>query len=109
MGYNIRDFAADVAAFMDAFNLERAVIAGHSMSSSIARRFALDYPERTLGLVLIGSFLAFRGNPAVAELRDAVARLDSPVNYGFALEFQQSTLAGPVPQERISIWSSRRV
>ena len=97
-GYHPRDFAADIAAFMDAFNIKRAVIAGHSMGSIIARRFALDYPERTQGLVLMGSFLAFEGNPEVAELRDAVSKLTDPVEYGFALEFQQSTLAGPVPQ-----------
>lgn len=101
--YNTRDFAADIAAFMDAFNLERAVIAGHSMGSSIARRFALDYPERTLGLVLMGSFFAFRGNPELADLRDAVSRLTDPVDYGFALEFQQSTLAGPVPQTYLDV------
>ena len=97
-GYRTRDFAADIAAFMDAFELKRAVIAGHSMGSIIARRFALDYPERTLGLVLMGSFLACRGNSEVADFRDAVANLTDPVDYGFALEFQQSTLAGPVPQ-----------
>lgn len=101
--YNTRDFAADIAAFMGAFNLERAVIAGHSMGSSIARRFALDYPERTLGLVLMGSFFAFRGNPELADLRDAVSRLTDPVDYGFALEFQQSTLAGPVPQTYLDV------
>ncbi|HET8675812.1 MAG TPA: alpha/beta hydrolase [Blastocatellia bacterium] len=101
--YNTRDFAADIAAFMDAFNLERAVIAGHSMGSSIARRFALDHPDRTLGLVLMGSFFAFRGNPELADLRDAVSRLTDPVDYGFALEFQQSTLAGPVPQPYLDL------
>jgi pimeloyl-ACP methyl ester carboxylesterase len=102
-GYNIRDFAADVAAFMDAFKLKRAVIAGHSMGSIIARRFALEYPERTLGLVLLGSFFASCGNPEVAELRDAVSRLTDPVDYSFALEFQQSTLAGPVPQAYLDL------
>jgi pimeloyl-ACP methyl ester carboxylesterase len=97
-GYQPRDFAADVAAFMDAFKLKRVVIVGHSMSSHIAQRFALDYPERTLGVVLMGSFFDFRGNPAVAELRDAVSKLEDPIDPGFALEFQLSTLAREVPQ-----------
>jgi non-heme chloroperoxidase len=98
IGYRPGDFAADVVAFMDALKLERAVIAGHSMGSYIAQRFALDYPERTRGVVLMGSFFTLRGNPAVAEFWDAVSNLTDPIDYSFALEFQQSTLAGAVPQ-----------
>jgi pimeloyl-ACP methyl ester carboxylesterase len=83
---------------MDVLQLGRAVIAGHSMGSSLARRFALDYPERMLGLVLMGSFLSFRGNPAAAELWEAVAKLNDPVDPAFALDFQQSTIAKGVPK-----------
>ena len=97
-GYQPSDFAADVLAFMDSLKLEQAVIAGHSMGSRIAQRFALDYPERTLGLVLIGSFFSFQGKSCVIELGDAVSNLTDPVDYDFALEFQQSTLANEVPQ-----------
>src|SRR5574341_1788925 len=91
-GYRTRDFAADVAAFMDALGLERAIIVGHSMGSTNAMRFAIDYPERTLGLVLVGSFATYRGNPAVLEFWEtAVSRLTDSVDPGFAREFQQST------------------
>lgn len=96
-GYAPRDFAADLAALMDALGLGPAVIAGHSMGSHIARRFALDYPERTVGLVLMGSFGSFRDNPPILELWEAVSTLTDPVDSGFALEFQESTLAQPVP------------
>src|SRR5262244_1089975 len=51
-GYYPQGFAADLAAFIDALSLGPAVIVGHSMGSYIAQRFALDYPDRTLGLVL---------------------------------------------------------
>lgn len=88
-GYHPRDFAADVVAFMDALKLERAVIAGHSMGSLIAQRFALDYPDRALGIALIGSFITLRGNPGVAELWDAVSKLTDPIDPDFALEFQR--------------------
>ena len=97
-GYRFDDFAADLAAFMDTLHLGAAVIAGHSMSSSIARRFALDYPERALGLVLMGSFADLRGNPAVRDLWDsAISILTDPVDPDFVREFQESTLAQPVP------------
>ena len=47
-GYCPRDFAADLAAFMDALNLKTAIVAGHCMGGLVAQRFALDYPSRTL-------------------------------------------------------------
>ncbi len=97
-GYRTRDFAAAVAAFMDALGLERAIVVGHSMGSTNALRFAIDYPERTRGLVLAGSFATYRGNPAVVELWETgVSTLTDPISPGFARDFQQSTLAQPVP------------
>ena len=96
-GYHPRDFADDILAFMDALNLKQAVIAGHSMGSHIAQRFALDYPERIQGLALIASFFSFRGKQCVIELRDAVSDVTDPIDRDFALEFQQSTLAKEVP------------
>lgn len=97
-GYRADDFAADVAAFMDTLDLRAAVIVGHSMGSAIARRFAIGYPERTLGLVLVSSFATPRDNPAVRELWDEVSELTDPVDPGFVREFQQSTVIQPVPQ-----------
>ena len=66
-GYGPRDFAGDVAA-VDLFGINFAVIAGHSMGSSIAQWFALDHPERTLGLVLLSAFTSWQDNPSVMEL-----------------------------------------
>jgi non-heme chloroperoxidase len=37
-GYRFHDFAADVPAFMDTLELGAAIIAGHSMGSSVAQR-----------------------------------------------------------------------
>jgi pimeloyl-ACP methyl ester carboxylesterase len=98
-GYYPQDFAADLAAFMDALKLRQAVVVGHSMGSYIAQRFALDYPDRTLGLVLMGSCTTVRGNPVAIGLWDSVvSTLTDPIDPGFVREFQQSTLAQPVPQ-----------
>jgi len=96
--YHPRDFAADVAAFMDALEIGPAVIAGHSMGSYIAQRFAMDFPERALGVVLIGSTPSLQNNAGALEFRDAIATLTDPVDPQFVLEFQQSTIARPVPQ-----------
>ncbi|HKQ74734.1 MAG TPA: alpha/beta hydrolase [Blastocatellia bacterium] len=96
-GYDPRDFAADVAAFIDVLKLQRAVIVGHSMGSVVAQRFALDYADRVLGVALVGSFVGMRDNPSVLEFWNAVTELSDPIDPDFALEFQQSTLAQPIP------------
>lgn len=97
-GYRAGDFAADLAAFMDAMGLRSAVLVGHSMGATNAQRFAIDYPERTLGLLTVGSFAAYRGNPAIQEVFESViATMIDPIDPGFVRDFQQSTLAKPVP------------
>jgi non-heme chloroperoxidase len=96
-GYRPEDYAADVAAFLDAKGVHAALIVGHSGGSYTAQRFALDYPDRTLGVVLIGSFHAFRDNPGVQELQEVVAQLSDPVDRDFVREFQESCVAQPVP------------
>ena len=97
-GYRPQDFASDLNELMDALELEAAVVLGHSMGSYIAQCFALDYPSRTLGVVLVGPFLAPKSNPGIAELWTAVSQFEDPISPDFALEFQQSTLAQPVPK-----------
>lgn len=98
-GYRAEDFARDVAAFLDAVGVKSAVVVGHSMGARNAMRFAIGYPERTRALVLVGAFVPGRPNPGAQELWETVSKLTDPVDPAFAREFQQSTLAQPVPPE----------
>jgi len=82
---------------MEVVGLGSAVIVGHSMGRAIAQRFAIDHPERTLGLVLMGAFAGEAGNPAVVEVDEIVSTLTDPIDAAFVREFQVSTLAQPVP------------
>lgn len=96
-GYRYRDFAGDLAAFMDAKGLGSAVIVGHSMGSLVAQRFAIDHPQRTAGLVLLGAMPTIKGHPEVQAFWDtALATLADPVAPALAREFQVSTLARPI-------------
>ena len=52
--YDLYDLADDCRDRLDRLEIERAVIGGMSMGAFVALRFALAYPERTSGLVLIG-------------------------------------------------------
>lgn len=97
VGYRTRDFAADLAAFVDVLGLGPAIVVGSSMGSTNALRFAIDHPERVLGLVLASSFANYRGNPTVVDFwQSGVSQLTDPVDPGFVREFQESTLAQPV-------------
>ena len=93
----MRDFSHDIAELLDSLGIESAVVAGHSMGSTIARRFAADHPERVRGLVLVGSFATFADRPEIAELAEIVAGLGDLVDRDFVREFQESTLAQPIP------------
>lgn len=64
---SIADYAAFVAAFMDALQLEQAVVAGHSMGGATAMTLALQYPQRAAGLVLVGTGARLRVLPAILE------------------------------------------
>lgn len=98
-GYRTRDFASDVAAFADNADIGAAVVVGHSMGSTHALRFAIDYPERTLGLVLLGSFAGYRKNRVVVDFwEECVSQLTDPIDPDFVREFQESTLAQSVPR-----------
>jgi pimeloyl-ACP methyl ester carboxylesterase len=103
-GYRTPDFAGDVAAFADALGLGRVVVVGHSMGSTHAQCFAIDYPQRVLGLVLAGSFASYRDNPMVVDLWEtSVSRLADPIDPAFVREFQESTLAQPVRPEYLDM------
>ena len=93
-GYCVHDFAADLAAFMDALHLEASVVVGGSSGGFVARRFAIDYPERTLGLVLLGSPAILRDKPAVQKMWDStISKLVDPISPDLVREFVEGTLS----------------
>ena len=95
-GYHMRDLAADVIAFMDAKQIVRATVIGHSMGSFVAQQTALAAPNRVSHLVLVGSATAPRNLGGMGELDQAVRALRDPVPDAFAREFQLSTVHTPV-------------
>lgn len=53
--YSREDLAGDVTGILDARNIERAILVGHSMGGIVSMATALLYPERIAGLVLLGT------------------------------------------------------
>lgn len=96
-GYGTSDFAGDVAAAMDALGISGAHIVGHSMGSLIGAAFALEFPHRLKGLVLIGAFATLKGHPGVKEMWDAaIEPMGDAPDPDFVRGFQESTLYRPV-------------
>ncbi|HSJ05359.1 MAG TPA: alpha/beta hydrolase [Longimicrobiales bacterium] len=97
-GYAAQDFAGDVLAFMDAMDLERATLVGHSMGSLVALETAVAAPGRISRLVLIGSGAYIRSEDTL-QLMEQFSRLDDPVPAETARDFQMSTIHHPIPDE----------
>ncbi|WP_345320186.1 alpha/beta hydrolase [Candidatus Villigracilis proximus] len=53
--YTVSDMADDLAGLLDSLEIEKTVIAGHSMGGYVALAFAKKYPQRVSGLGLISS------------------------------------------------------
>lgn len=100
-GYETRRFSDDLAGFLNALEIPRAVVVGHSFGTLVAMRFAIDYPARVLALGLLGGFSTLAGNPGMDELWSEVSQASDQVDPEFVRAFQESTLARPIPAERL--------
>jgi non-heme chloroperoxidase len=96
--FRMEEHAHDVARVLDALAVRHAVIAGHSLGSMVAQRFAIAFPERTIGLVLLGGFRTLRGSEVLeATWRETLQTLVDPVDPEMVRAFQMSTVERPVP------------
>lgn len=100
-GYRLVDFSDDLAAFMDAVHLDRAVVVGHSSGGYVARQLVADHPGRVSALMLIGSPGSLHHRRA--PFADAVDRLRDPVSPTFVDRFFDFfPLTARVPTETVA-------
>jgi pimeloyl-ACP methyl ester carboxylesterase len=93
-GYTYGEMAGDLRAFMERRGIASAIVVGHSMGSMVAQRFAVDYPDRLAGLVLMGSFATLHQRADLAEfVSTTIAPVTDPIAAPFAREWQLSTTA----------------
>src|SRR5262249_7075058 len=99
-GYRIEDFADDVLPLLDGLGIEHAVLVGHSGSCLVARRVALDHPERVAGLVLEASPTTLRGDSNLDAFIDSVvSMLQDPIDPVFAHSFVADTSSNELPPD----------
>lgn len=103
-GYRLQNFSADLAEFMQAKEIPAAVIAGHSMGSAIAQRFAVDNPDLTQGLVLASAAFPRQGDPGIQDFFDTtVSHLKDPINPLFVRQFLSGMRVESISEELFEI------
>jgi sigma-B regulation protein RsbQ len=90
--YSMDHFARAVEAVMRDAKVKRAVLAGHSMGTPVARQFYRKYPEKTLGIIIVDGSLRPFGNQAIVD--QLIANLRSP-NYTAAIDQMFGMMFGP--------------
>jgi pimeloyl-ACP methyl ester carboxylesterase len=82
---SVGDYVTVLLGWLDALDVQHAVIAGHSMGGAIAQQFALGHPARVMGLVLVATGARLRVAPAILDgiLTDTDATLDLVTRYAW--------------------------
>jgi rifampin ADP-ribosylating transferase len=83
-GYELSDYAADLAALLDETGVGRVVVVGSSSGGYVGQQLAVEHPDRLAGLVLVGSPIRLDSRPPFA---DAVDRLTDPVGADWVRAF----------------------
>lgn len=85
---SIGEYARYLIEWLEAVQLRRAVLVGHSMGSAIALNIALDHPEFVVALGLIGAGARLRVKPEVlnyaADQTTFLKASDLLVSYSFS-------------------------
>lgn len=108
-GYSVPIHAQDLAAFIDALQLEQPIIIGHSLGALIALYFAAHYPDKLSKLVLIdaGAPLPWSGQDDMPTwLNAAIARLGVtlPSYQDYLARLQQAPYLAPYWNQYIDLY-----
>ncbi|HSI66105.1 MAG TPA: alpha/beta hydrolase, partial [Planococcus sp. (in: firmicutes)] len=102
--YRTQDFEADLLALMNVLGIKKAFILGASSGGFTARKFAIHYPKRVLGLLLVGSPTALGDKPAVVKTQEStLSRLTDPVSMEFIKSFTEDLFTKPVPSDFLEV------
>ena len=99
--YSMDLFANAIDAVMRDAKVERAVVAGHSMGTPVARQFYRKYPAKTLGIIVVDGGLRPFGTK---EMRDQFLAMFRAPNYketSAQMLAQMMATLPPPEQERV--------
>jgi pimeloyl-ACP methyl ester carboxylesterase len=99
----ISAYVAAVLSWLEAMGQYRAVFVGHSMGAAIALMLAIQSPERTSGLGLVGAGARLRVNPMLLEYTA------NPTTFYKAVEMVTAWSFGPSADARLVELALRRM
>lgn len=99
-GYDSKEMADDTLGLMDRLMIDKAVVLGASSGGLVARNLVLRYPDRFVGMILLGSPLQLKDNPILRQVYDTkISKFGDEVDPEFVSEFV-SGLSGT----RVPLW-----
>jgi pimeloyl-ACP methyl ester carboxylesterase len=98
-GYRVGDFAADLLALLDLFELDCAVLVASSSAVFTVEQVCLDHPERVRALVLIGAPWSLAERKPSLDFVQSVETLTDPVDRSFVRDFVVGTSSDRVPRD----------
>jgi pimeloyl-ACP methyl ester carboxylesterase len=101
LAYTMDLFANAIDAVMRAAEVERAVVAGHSMGTPVARQFYRKYPKKTLGIVIVDGGLRPFGTKEMREQFMATFRGPNWKEAGTQMFSQMNATLAPADKERV--------
>src|SRR5215207_3373954 len=101
IGYSMDLFANAIDAVMREAKVERAVVAGHSMGTPVARQFYRKYPKKTLGIIIVDGGLRPFGTKEMREQFVAAFRSPNYKEAGAQMFAQMTSTMAPADQERV--------
>lgn len=93
---SVEDYAGAVLAWLKAGQLDKAVLAGHSLGGAIALSLALTAPDRAAGLVLASTGARLKVSPEALE----ASRSES--SFPQAVAMLMESAFGPAPPARLA-------
>jgi pimeloyl-ACP methyl ester carboxylesterase len=106
LSFELEDFVIDAISFVAQLTDLPVNLLGHSLGSLVAQRVAAAQPELVNRLILIGASDTAHDNPAIGEVRAALADLSDPVSAAFAQDFQASTVHEPIAPQQLATFVS---
>ncbi len=92
--YTAQLLAADTVGLLDALNIERAIIMGHSMGGFIAQAMALDFPQRVEKLILCSTNF---GGPHHVPVTPEAMKVLTDVNSDALTRFKNGLVVSTAP------------
>jgi pimeloyl-ACP methyl ester carboxylesterase len=102
-GYRVGDFAADLLALLDLFEVDRAALVASSSAVFTVEQVCLDHPERVRALVLIGAPWSLAEREPSLDFVQSVEALTEPVDRSFVRDFVVGTSSERVPADFLDV------